>query len=107
MIYLIVILLCHFLFFLPPEIVSRKLLLPFPDLYIYFLAYIIKWNFEIFRTGIRSLKGGKSKQEDSGRDRIFFFFWQGQDCSSSDKGTAALMTVEMDTEEGPQVCKII
>jgi len=71
--------------------------------YSFYSAYIIKWNFEIFRTGIRNLKGGKSKQEDAGKDRIFFFFWQGQDCSSSDKGTAALMTVEMDTEEGPQV----
>lgn len=66
-------------------------------------AYIIKWNFQIFRTGIRHLKGGKSKQDDVGKDRIFFFFWQGKDCSASDKGTAALMTVEMDTEEGPQI----
>lgn len=66
-------------------------------------SYIIKWNFEIFRTGIRNLKGGTSKHEDTGKDRIFFFFWQGIDCSSSDKGTAALMTVEMDTEEGPQI----
>jgi len=66
-------------------------------------AYIIKWNFQIFRTGIRHLKGGKSRQDDAGKDRIVFFFWQGRDCSSSDKGTAALMTVEMDTEEGPQI----
>ena len=68
-----------------------------------YLAYIVKWNFQIFRTGIRHLKGGKSRQEDVGKDRIVFFFWQGNDCSASDKGTAALMTVEMDTEEGPQV----
>lgn len=72
-----------------------------------FIAYIIKWNFQIFRTGIRHLKGGKSKQDDVGKDRIFFFFWQGKDCSASDKGTAALMTVEMDTEEGPQVNKFV
>ena len=68
-----------------------------------YLAYIIKWNFQIFRTGIRHLKGGKSRQDDVGKDRVVFFFWQGNDCSASDKGTAALMTVEMDTEEGPQV----
>ena len=66
-------------------------------------AYIVKWELQYFRTGIRHLKGGKSKQEDRGVDRSVFFFWQGSDCSASDKGTAALMTVDLDTEDGPQV----
>ncbi|XP_047146068.1 supervillin isoform X1 [Hydra vulgaris] len=66
-------------------------------------AYIVKWCFQIFRSGIQSLKGGKSRQDDTGKDHVFFFFWQGRDCSASDKGTAALMTIDLDTEEGPQI----
>lgn len=66
-------------------------------------AYVLKWNFEIFRTGINRLKGGKSKQEDAGKNRIVFFFWQGKDCTSSERGQAALRTIELNTEEGPQI----
>ena len=55
------------------------------------------------RTGIRHIKGGKSKQEDIGRDCLLYFYWQGKDCTVADKGTAALMMSEIDSDEGPQV----
>ena len=71
--------------------------------YRFFVAYIIRWSFQIMRTGIRNIKGGKSKKEDIGRDSVLFFYWQGQDCSTSDKGTAALVTSEIDKNEGPSV----
>lgn len=66
-------------------------------------AYIVKWEFHIYRTGINRLKGGKSRYEDVGKNRVIFFFWQGSDCSASERGQAALRTVELNTEEGPQL----
>ena len=55
------------------------------------------------RTGIRNIKGGRSKQDDIGRDCLLYFYWQGKDCTVADKGTAALMMSEIDSDEGPQV----
>ena len=66
-------------------------------------AYVIRWNFKIFRTGINRLKGGKSRQDDTGKDKIVFFFWQGKDCSAGERGQAALRTIELNTDEGPQI----
>lgn len=65
-------------------------------------AYVLRWNFQVFRTGINRLKGGQSRQVDTGKDRIIFFFWQGKDCTASEKGQAALRTIELNTDEGPQ-----
>ena len=55
------------------------------------------------RTGIRNIKGGKSKQDDTGKDCLLYFYWQGKDCTVADKGTAALMMSDIDSDEGPQV----
>lgn len=66
-------------------------------------SYIIRWSFQYMRTGIRHIKGGKSKQEDIGRDCLLYFYWQGKDCTVADKGTAALMMSEIDSDEGPQM----
>eukprot|EP00794_Sanderia_malayensis_P005929 gene5929-6615_t len=66
-------------------------------------AYIVRWSFQYMRTGIRNIKGGKSKQQDTGKDCLLYFYWQGKDCSVADKGTAALMMSEIDSDEGPQM----
>eukprot|EP00795_Rhopilema_esculentum_P002286 gene2286-17900_t len=66
-------------------------------------SYIVRWSFQYMRTGIRNIKGGKSKQDDIGRDCLLYFYWQGKDCTVADKGTAALMMSEIDSDEGPQM----
>lgn len=38
-----------------------------------------------------------------GKERCAYFFWQGRNATVSEKGTSALMTVELDEERGAQV----
>ncbi|XP_031552227.1 supervillin-like isoform X2 [Actinia tenebrosa] len=66
-------------------------------------GYIVRWKYCVKRTGVKSLKGKTSRIEDVGRDKIVYFFWQGQDSTINEKGAAALMTVELDSDRGPQV----
>lgn len=65
-------------------------------------SYIIRWEYQITATG-RELNGKPSKHNVTGRDRCAYFCWQGKDASSNEKGAAALLTVELDREKGPQV----
>ncbi|CAH2039431.1 unnamed protein product, partial [Iphiclides podalirius] len=65
-------------------------------------SYIIRWEYQITVTG-RELNGKPSKHNLTGRDRCAYFCWQGRDASSNEKGAAALLTVELDRERGPQV----
>lgn len=65
-------------------------------------SYIIRWEYQITMTG-RELNGKPSKHNVTGRDRCAYFCWQGRDASSNEKGAAALLTVELDKEKGPQV----
>ncbi|XP_026317015.1 uncharacterized protein LOC113228083 isoform X4 [Hyposmocoma kahamanoa] len=65
-------------------------------------SYIIRWEYLITVSG-RELNGKPSKHNVTGRDRCAYFCWQGKDASSNEKGAAALLTVELDKEKGPQV----
>ncbi|XP_018913821.2 supervillin isoform X1 [Bemisia tabaci] len=65
-------------------------------------SYIIQWLYTVSVTG-RELNGMPSKHNVSGRDRCAYFIWQGRDASLNEQGAAALLTVELDKERGPQV----
>lgn len=38
-----------------------------------------------------------------GKEKCCYFFWQGRNSTVNEKGTSALMTVELDEERGAQV----
>lgn len=43
------------------------------------------------------------RKNDTGRDRVAYWIWQGANASSNEKGISALMTVFLDEEKGPHV----
>lgn len=65
-------------------------------------SYIVRWIYRISIT-VRELTGQVSKRNTVGRDRCVYFCWQGRDASANEKGSAALLTVELDKEKGTQM----
>lgn len=39
----------------------------------------------------------------SGRNRCAYWYWHGRSANQNDQGVAALLTVQLDTEQGPQL----
>ncbi|EDV26297.1 uncharacterized protein TRIADDRAFT_54138 [Trichoplax adhaerens] len=62
-------------------------------------TYVICWRYRV------TVIYGKRRraQHKTGRDRTVYFYWHGSDCSIGDKGTSALLTVELDDEKAPQI----
>jgi supervillin len=58
-------------------------------------AYVVRWGYRLINSsnGIRG----------SGLYRCCYFFWQGEHCSVTEKTASALLTVELDQEQGPQI----
>ncbi|XP_053569855.1 supervillin isoform X4 [Bombina bombina] len=64
-------------------------------------AYVVKWKYMVSAT-----VGQRQKVEHvrvAGKEKCAYFFWQGRHSTISEKGTSALMTVELDEERGAQV----
>ncbi|KAG8573570.1 hypothetical protein GDO81_012457 [Engystomops pustulosus] len=64
-------------------------------------AYVVKWKYMVSTT-----VGQRNKTEHvrvAGKEKCAYFFWQGRHSTVSEKGTSALMTIELDEERGAQV----
>ncbi|XP_063778129.1 supervillin isoform X19 [Pseudophryne corroboree] len=64
-------------------------------------AYVVKWKYLVSTT-----VGQRQKTEHvrvTGKEKCAYFFWQGRHSPVSEKGTSALMTIELDEERGAQV----
>ncbi|CAM9366095.1 unnamed protein product [Lampetra planeri] len=66
-------------------------------------AYIVKWKYMLCPAVSKRKKSEAVRSVTAGRERCAYFFWQGCNAGVSDKGASALMTIELDTEKGPQV----
>ena len=83
-------------------------------------GYVVRWSYRLCT--IRKLEGlndtpsrcstfcnGDSNSrymESGGRDKVAYFYWQGDDSSIVGKGTTAYSTVELDEERASQVSVI-
>lgn len=65
-------------------------------------AYVVKWKFTV-STAVGSRQKGEHAIRVAGKEKCVYFFWQGRHSTVSEKGTSALMTVELDEERGAQV----
>uniref|UniRef100_A0AAX7TDI7 HP domain-containing protein n=1 Tax=Astatotilapia calliptera TaxID=8154 RepID=A0AAX7TDI7_ASTCA len=66
-------------------------------------AYIIRWKYSVTTLVGKRQKPGELSAGGPGRERAAYFFWQGRHSSASEKGTSALMTVELGSHRGSQV----
>ncbi|CAL1599462.1 unnamed protein product [Knipowitschia caucasica] len=66
-------------------------------------AYIIRWKYSITTLVGKRQRPGELSAGTPGRERTACFFWQGQKSSANEKGTSALMTVELGSHRGAQM----
>ncbi|XP_037313242.2 supervillin-like isoform X9 [Pungitius pungitius] len=65
-------------------------------------AYVVKWKYTV-NTSVGRRQNPEARSSGPGKERCCYFFWQGRHSTVSEKGTSALMTVELDEERGAQV----
>ncbi|XP_026699468.1 supervillin isoform X4 [Athene cunicularia] len=65
-------------------------------------TYVVKWKYMVSTT-VGSRQRGEQQVRAVGKEKCVYFFWQGRHSTVSEKGTSALMTVELDEERGAQV----
>ncbi|KAK7881676.1 hypothetical protein WMY93_030085 [Mugilogobius chulae] len=66
-------------------------------------TYVLKWKYMISTTVGRWQSLEPVRTAGPGKEKCAYFFWQGRCSTVSEKGTSALMTVELDQERGAQV----
>ncbi|KAM5285484.1 supervillin isoform 19-T19 [Hipposideros larvatus] len=65
-------------------------------------TYVVKWKYMV-STSVGSRQKAEHPIRVAGKEKCVYFFWQGRQSTVSEKGTSALMTVELDEERGAQV----
>ncbi|KAK0153873.1 Supervillin [Merluccius polli] len=66
-------------------------------------AYVVKWKYMLSTAVGKRQNPEQVRTAGAGKEKCCYFFWQGRSASVSEKGTSALMTVELDDERGAQV----
>uniref|UniRef100_A0A3P8RXE7 Supervillin a n=1 Tax=Amphiprion percula TaxID=161767 RepID=A0A3P8RXE7_AMPPE len=66
-------------------------------------TYVVKWKYMVSTAVGKRQNPEQLKTAGAGREKCCYFFWQGRNSTVSEKGTSALMTVELDEERGAQV----
>ncbi|XP_051984504.1 supervillin-like isoform X4 [Xyrauchen texanus] len=66
-------------------------------------AYVVKWKYMVSAAVGSRQKLVQVRSAGPGREKCCYFFWQGRNSTVSEKGTSALMTVELDEERGAQM----
>uniref|UniRef100_A0A8C9TFE7 Supervillin n=1 Tax=Scleropages formosus TaxID=113540 RepID=A0A8C9TFE7_SCLFO len=70
-------------------------------------AYVVKWRYMVSATVGRRQNPEQVRASGAGKEKCSYFFWQGRHSTVSEKGTSALMTVELDEERGAQVSRVL
>ncbi|XP_041823634.1 supervillin a isoform X3 [Melanotaenia boesemani] len=66
-------------------------------------TYVVKWKYLVSTAVGKRQNPEQMKTAGAGKEKCCYFFWQGRNSTVSEKGTSALMTVELDEERGAQV----
>ncbi|KAJ8010298.1 hypothetical protein DPEC_G00073590 [Dallia pectoralis] len=66
-------------------------------------TYVVKWKYMVSTAVGRRHNSDAVRSAGAGKEKCAYFFWQGRNSTVSEKGTSALMTVELDEERGAQI----
>ncbi|KAG7487470.1 hypothetical protein MATL_G00023840 [Megalops atlanticus] len=66
-------------------------------------TYVVKWKYMVSTAVGKRQNPEQVRSAGAGKEKCAYFFWQGRNSTVSEKGTSALMTVELDEERGAQV----
>ncbi|KAM3860774.1 LOW QUALITY PROTEIN: supervillin-like [Diretmus argenteus] len=66
-------------------------------------TYVVKWKYMVSAAVGKRQNPEQLRTTGAGKEKCCYFFWQGRNSTVSEKGTSALMTVELDEERGAQV----
>ncbi|XP_053715034.1 supervillin a isoform X2 [Synchiropus splendidus] len=66
-------------------------------------TYVVKWKYMVSTAVGKRQNPEQQRTAGPGKEKCCYFFWQGRNSTISEKGTSALMTVELDEERGAQV----